>query len=209
MRAASGDDVTLRMDQEGLLTILAGPSLLQDPRPRRRRVPHPADGRRAESIDLPFRTYRNLIAKIFFAISSEESRFQLSGALMRFGKDSLTLVATDGHRLALVGDQGRRARGLRRGDRAAQGAPGAAALRRRGPRLPPLRAPPLLPHRPPPADLPHPRRHLSRLRAGGGQEQRQGGGGRPPLAGRGGAARRPCSPASGRGRSASSSTRTA
>ena len=40
--------------------------------------------------------------EIFYAISSEESRFQLSGALLQQLEDTLALVATDGHRLALV-----------------------------------------------------------------------------------------------------------
>lgn len=101
MRAASGDDVTLRMDQEGLLTILAGPSLFKIRGLAAAEFPT-LPSVEGETLSLPFRTYRNLIAKIFFAISNEESRFQLSGALMRFGNNSLTLVATDGHRLALV-----------------------------------------------------------------------------------------------------------
>ena len=51
---------------------------------------------------IPFRTFRTMISKIFYAISSEESRFQLSGALLELKPDTLVLVATDGHRLALV-----------------------------------------------------------------------------------------------------------
>ena len=45
---------------------------------------------------------RSLIGKVFFAISSEESRFQLNGALLKVRDDGLEMVATDGHRLALV-----------------------------------------------------------------------------------------------------------
>ena len=35
-------------------------------------------------------------------MSTEESRFQLNGALMGFKDGSLEMVATDGHRLALI-----------------------------------------------------------------------------------------------------------
>ena len=43
-----------------------------------------------------------MIAKILFAVSAEESRFQLNGALLKLKDGSLEMVATDGHRLALV-----------------------------------------------------------------------------------------------------------
>ena len=43
-----------------------------------------------------------LIAKTTFAISLEESRYTLNGALLVLKPDSLAMVATDGHRLAMV-----------------------------------------------------------------------------------------------------------
>jgi DNA polymerase-3 subunit beta len=43
-----------------------------------------------------------MISKTIFAISAEESRFTLNGALMIVKPEGLTLVSTDGHRLALV-----------------------------------------------------------------------------------------------------------
>ena len=43
-----------------------------------------------------------MIARTMFAISMEESRFTLNGALMLLGGDSITMVATDGHRLSFV-----------------------------------------------------------------------------------------------------------
>jgi DNA polymerase-3 subunit beta len=43
-----------------------------------------------------------LIARVVFAISSEESRYILNGALVVFKPQGTTMVATDGHRMALV-----------------------------------------------------------------------------------------------------------
>ncbi|HWE50331.1 MAG TPA: DNA polymerase III subunit beta [Bryobacteraceae bacterium] len=43
-----------------------------------------------------------MIARTMFAISMEESRFTLNGALLLLGDKNLTMVATDGHRLAYV-----------------------------------------------------------------------------------------------------------
>src|SRR5947209_8060959 len=57
----------------------------------------------AESaIKLPAQVIRNLIAKTIFSISSEESRYTLNGALLVLKPESITMVATDGHRLAHV-----------------------------------------------------------------------------------------------------------
>ena len=54
------------------------------------------------ALKLPAAVLRTLIAKTIFAISSEESRYTLNGALMVIKAESLTMVATDGHRLAHI-----------------------------------------------------------------------------------------------------------
>ena len=51
---------------------------------------------------IPVKQLSAMIARTMFAISMEESRFTLNGALMLLGDQSLTMVATDGHRLAFV-----------------------------------------------------------------------------------------------------------
>jgi DNA polymerase-3 subunit beta len=45
---------------------------------------------------------RNMIAKTIFAISNEESRYTLNGALLVLKAESMAMVATDGHRLAHI-----------------------------------------------------------------------------------------------------------
>src|SRR5258706_741480 len=54
------------------------------------------------SFKLPAEILRILISKTIFAISNEESRYTLNGALMVLKAESMTMVATDGHRLAHV-----------------------------------------------------------------------------------------------------------
>jgi len=51
---------------------------------------------------IPVKTLASMIARTQFAISLEESRFTLSGALLLLRPEGLTMVATDGHRLAYV-----------------------------------------------------------------------------------------------------------
>lgn len=46
--------------------------------------------------------FRDMVARTQFAITSEDTRYFLNGALLVLKHDSMTLVATDGHRLALV-----------------------------------------------------------------------------------------------------------
>jgi DNA polymerase III subunit beta len=53
-------------------------------------------------IKIPAAVLRSMIAKTGFAIASEESRYTLNGALMVLKPESITMVATDGHRLAHV-----------------------------------------------------------------------------------------------------------
>jgi DNA polymerase III subunit beta len=53
-------------------------------------------------VKLPAAILESLIAKTKFAISMEESRYTLNGGLLILRPDTLAMVATDGHRLALA-----------------------------------------------------------------------------------------------------------
>jgi DNA polymerase III subunit beta len=53
-------------------------------------------------VKIPAATMASLIAKTKFAISMEESRYTLNGGLLILKPDTLAMVATDGHRLALA-----------------------------------------------------------------------------------------------------------
>lgn len=102
VRALEGDEIRLSEDEPGSLTIRASKSrfrirgLPADDFPT---LPTVTGGTEAE---LGFVDFKRMIAKILFAVSAEESRFQLNGALLKVKADSLEMVATDGHRLALV-----------------------------------------------------------------------------------------------------------
>ena len=54
------------------------------------------------SFEVPFADFKRMIGKVIFAVSAEESRFQLNGALLKLKDGGVELVATDGHRLALI-----------------------------------------------------------------------------------------------------------
>lgn len=52
--------------------------------------------------ELPIGVLAGMIGKTIFAISTEESRFTLNGALLVLRKGGVVMVATDGHRLSVV-----------------------------------------------------------------------------------------------------------
>src|SRR5881628_1964893 len=60
------------------------------------------EGGAAPSATLPRSGLKEMVAKTQFAITGEDTRYFLNGALLVLYPESMSLVATDGHRLALV-----------------------------------------------------------------------------------------------------------
>src|SRR5689334_9334102 len=60
------------------------------------------DGAGGAKASLPRAALKEMVGKTHFAITGEDTRYFLNGAKFVLKPDSLTLVATDGHRLALV-----------------------------------------------------------------------------------------------------------
>src|SRR5205085_2028392 len=55
-----------------------------------------------ESYTVPLDELKTMVAKVKFAITHEETRFQLNGALLKMMPQKMEMVATDGHRMALI-----------------------------------------------------------------------------------------------------------
>ena len=102
IRAVVGDEVRLSLEDEKRLSIVAGKSRFKINGLAPEDFPTLPDVKSEEGIKIPFGRFKGMIGKVIFAVSAEESRFQLNGALLRVKDDALELVATDGHRLALV-----------------------------------------------------------------------------------------------------------
>lgn len=102
VRAISSDQVDLALEDTQGMRIVGGRSrfkihgLSPDDFPSLPEVPE------GNELVLPFAVFRRLIGKVFFAVSAEESRFQLNGALFKSKSGAIEMVATDGHRLALI-----------------------------------------------------------------------------------------------------------
>lgn len=55
-----------------------------------------------EGFSIPLDELKTMVGKVKFAITHEETRFQLNGALLKVQPNKLEMVATDGHRMALI-----------------------------------------------------------------------------------------------------------
>jgi DNA polymerase-3 subunit beta len=94
-------DVTIKFLENHWASITAGRSRTRIAGMSRESFPElpPMPPKIAE---LPIKVVATMIARTQFAISTEESRFTLSGALLLLNPGTLTMVSTDGHRLSYV-----------------------------------------------------------------------------------------------------------
>jgi len=102
IRSLVGDEVHLVQEEPEWLTILAGSSRFKIQGKVPDEFPTLPEVDQGTETEIPFAELRRMVSKIIFAVSAEESRFQLNGALLKLKEGSLEMVATDGHRLALV-----------------------------------------------------------------------------------------------------------
>lgn len=54
------------------------------------------------AVELPHATFREMIRRTIFAVTKEDVRYSLNGALLEIGDGVIRMVATDAHRLALI-----------------------------------------------------------------------------------------------------------
>lgn len=55
-----------------------------------------------DAYTIPLDELKTMVGKVKFAITHEETRFQLNGALLKIQPNKMEMVATDGHRMALI-----------------------------------------------------------------------------------------------------------
>ena len=102
IRAVVGDEVHLVEEEPQWLTIRAGRSRFKIHGMKADDFPSLPAVDEEFGIEIPFDRMRAMISRVLFAVSADESRFQLNGALLKLKQGSVEMVATDGYRLALV-----------------------------------------------------------------------------------------------------------
>src|SRR5437764_943834 len=105
-------DITIKMLENHWVSIRCGRSNTKMVGMARSNFPSLPVFPTAGVVKIPAQVLRGMIARTSFAIANEESRYTLNGALMVIKPESITMVATDGHRLAHVERNGQKFEGV-------------------------------------------------------------------------------------------------
>ena len=95
-------DIAIKLMENHWVQIRSGRSNTKMVGMARANFPQVPEFPHSSITSIPAASLRNLIGKTIFAISNEESRYTLNGALLILKAESLAMVATDGHRLAHI-----------------------------------------------------------------------------------------------------------
>jgi DNA polymerase III subunit beta len=94
--------ITLKLLENHWVSIRAGRSTTKMVGMARANFPALPEFPTVGGLNIPAKTLHTMIQKTIFAISSEESRYTLNGALLVLKPEAIAMVATDGHRLAHI-----------------------------------------------------------------------------------------------------------
>ncbi len=99
-------DISIKLMENHWIQIRSGRSNTKMVGMARANFPQVPEFPQHSITSIPAASLKNLISKTIFAISNEESRYTLNGALLILKAESLAMVATDGHRLAHIEKSG-------------------------------------------------------------------------------------------------------
>jgi DNA polymerase-3 subunit beta len=105
-------DISIKLLENHWVQIRSGRSNTKMVGMARANYPQVPEFPTVASTSISLAALRALIARTIFAISNEESRYTLNGALLVLKAESLAMVATDGHRLAYVEKPGETLEGI-------------------------------------------------------------------------------------------------
>ena len=105
-------DISIKLMDNHWVQIRAGRSNTKMVGMARANFPQVTEFPATGGYKLSVASVKNMVSKTIFAISNEESRYTLNGALLVLKAESMAMVATDGHRLAHVEKLGETIDGL-------------------------------------------------------------------------------------------------
>ncbi len=105
-------DISIKLLENHWVQIRSGRSNTKMVGMARANYPQVPDFPTVSVTSIPSAALKTLIARTIFAISNEESRYTLNGALLVLKAESIAMVATDGHRLSFVEKQGETLAGI-------------------------------------------------------------------------------------------------
>jgi DNA polymerase-3 subunit beta len=105
VRELSNSEIEMEVDDKNVCTIRSGPSFYKIHGLSADEFPPRPQFKEDKKVVLPQETVRGMMKKTSFAISTDESRYVLNGIFISLKDHKMTMVATDGRRLALVDEE--------------------------------------------------------------------------------------------------------
>src|SRR5437660_315252 len=105
VRELASADIDMQVDEKNICAIQSGPSFFKINGLSADEFPPPPRFKEDKKVVLPQDTVKGMMKKTSFAISTDESRYVLNGIFFSLKDHKLTMVATDGRRLALVDEE--------------------------------------------------------------------------------------------------------
>jgi len=105
VRELNNAEIDLQVDEKNVCTIRSGPSFYKINGLSADEFPPLPKFKEEKKVLLPQETVKGMMKKTSFAISTDESRYVLNGIFFSLKDHKMTMVATDGRRLALVDEE--------------------------------------------------------------------------------------------------------
>jgi DNA polymerase-3 subunit beta len=105
VRELSNSEMDIEVDEKHACTVRSGPSFYKINGLSADEFPPMPKFKEDKKVVLPQETVKGMMKKTSFAISTDESRYVLNGIFLSLKDHKMTMVATDGRRLALVDEE--------------------------------------------------------------------------------------------------------
>ena len=105
VRELGNPEIDLEVDEKHMCSIRSGPSFYKINGLAAEEFPPLPKFKEDKKVMLTQETVRNMLKKTSFAVSTDETRYVLNGIFFSLKDHKLTMVATDGRRLALVDEE--------------------------------------------------------------------------------------------------------
>ncbi len=105
VRELNGNEIDIEVDEKNICSIRCGASFYKIHGLAADEFPPLPKFKDEKKVTLPQETVKAMLCKTSFAISTDESRYVLNGIYISLKDHKMTVVATDGRRLALVDEE--------------------------------------------------------------------------------------------------------
>src|ERR1700733_3378645 len=105
VRELTNPEIEIEVDEKNLCSVRSGASFYKINGLRADEFPPLPKFKEEKKVVLPQEKIKGMMKKTAFAISTDESRYVLNGIFISLKEHKMTMVATDGRRLALVDEE--------------------------------------------------------------------------------------------------------